>query len=202
MEPHDLLVISSWKDLQTKKNEPIPMWVKTSLDTAPIVVVRRAKTFANNIPVGVRGCKRRERFATYVSPQSVKILYRPSDLLQLGSEYLYLPQARVTFQKIQSLFDQKLNWGPAGSAGYEIASRQIIMNAESDFDIVIDPHKPLGIKEAQTLVEKMDFFPMYVDTQVKVSRGSFSLREWAKGKEVMLKSTNGPLLVNDPWSIG
>ncbi|MBB6450783.1 phosphoribosyl-dephospho-CoA transferase [Geomicrobium halophilum] len=199
-EPNNLLIISSWKDLQTSENEYIPQWVKDSLAVAPIVVVRRAKTFKENIPVGVRGFYRSQRFAAYISPNSVKACYQPNDVLEFGSKSLHLPQAKKILRELGLLFNDDMEWGPAGSAGYEMVSGEEVMTRRSDFDIVITPHKTLGVNEARILVQQLDSFPMYVDAQVMISQGAFSLREWARGEGVLLKTADGPRLVEDPWN--
>ncbi|MBP1970037.1 phosphoribosyl-dephospho-CoA transferase [Virgibacillus natechei] len=199
MKPHDLLLISSWGDLQTSDYEDIPEWVKTSLSTSPIVVVRWGTTSGVKIPVGIRGSNKAQRYAAYIMPTSVKAHYRPADLTKLGPEYLHLSEAKRTFKGLKSLFDDALEWGPAGSVGFEMVSGQKVTTLDSDFDIVITPQETLGIDEARTLLEKLSTFSMFIDAQVLLPVGAFSLREWAKGRGVLLKTANLPQLVDDPW---
>lgn len=199
MKPHDLLLISSWVELQTNDNEDIPEWVKTSLSISPIVVVRWGTTFGGKIPVGIRGSNKAQRFAAYIMPASVKTHYRPADLTKLGPEYLHLSEAKRTFKGLKLLFDDVLEWGPAGSVGFEMVSGQKVMTLDSDFDIVITPQETMGIDEALILVEKLNKFSMFIDAQVLLHVGTFSLREWAKGRGVLLKTADNPKLVDNPW---
>ncbi|GAB3051863.1 malonate decarboxylase holo-ACP synthase [Virgibacillus ainsalahensis] len=199
MKPHDLLVISSWKELQTG-NKDIPEWIKTSLDISPIVVVRWGGTIGEKIPVGVRGFTKSQRFATYIMPASVKTHYRPLDLTKLEPEYLHLPQVKKTFKDLKLLLNDVLEWGPAGSIGFEMVSGRKVTTLNSDFDIVITPQKPIGIDESRVLLEQFKNFPMFIDAQVILPVGAFSLREWARGKGVLLKTAVRPQLVEDPWA--
>src|SRR6266436_738111 len=75
---HDLLQILRGADLFCP--EPYPLWVKHSLEQAPLVVVRRAEPLDGMIPVGVRGSLRNQRFGAYLAPKSVLRQIAPEQL--------------------------------------------------------------------------------------------------------------------------
>jgi phosphoribosyl-dephospho-CoA transferase len=78
--PHDL-VQPGWI-AAVVADGVIPAWVRESLSRAPFVVVRRARSRADLLPVGVRGRARHERFAGWLPSHAVERRIRPEDLVR------------------------------------------------------------------------------------------------------------------------
>src|SRR5438046_337887 len=82
-KPHYLLELESISLRSTDGDllESTPAWVQKSLLETPFVVVRRATSADGMIPVGVRGSGREQRFAAFISSDTVKRIITPYDLL-------------------------------------------------------------------------------------------------------------------------
>ena len=72
---HDLLEIDAERFLQGQSS--VPAWVAESLRQTPFVVVRRGPVSEQEIPIGVRGAHRNERWAGGCHPRIVKGILTP-----------------------------------------------------------------------------------------------------------------------------
>ncbi|MFB4159260.1 malonate decarboxylase holo-ACP synthase [Geomicrobium sp. JSM 1781026] len=193
--PHDLLKINVIAFL--KEHTSAPLWVQSSLQQVPFVVVRRAET-TTAIPIGIRGSNRSERFATTVNPSVVIKRITPYELQSYPCQYLHLEKAKQTFIYVKKVL-QEYSWGPIGSVGFEIATRTNVMNEYSDFDIIIRC-KHMEVSKANDLLEQLNQALVYVDPIVETNGGWFSLREFAKGDGVLFKTSLGLELRQHPWA--
>ena len=198
--PHDLLRISSMKDLTDGE---APVWVSDSLARAPFVVVRRALPNKKLIPVGIRGEERNQRHASFLEEQKVLERITPEQLAQGKgwknySRYAELP-AIQSLDLVEELFDAyNLSWGPTGSVGFEIASGVATANKSSDLDIVI--RKPEGLSRAisKALITELKKAPCRIDVQVEMRHGAVALLEVARGgSPILMKRNEGPELVEN-----
>jgi phosphoribosyl-dephospho-CoA transferase len=216
---HDLLEISGLSDLVDgeKKNfkcgrtqadspeEQCPCWVERSLQEAPFVVVRRAESFDDLIPVGVRGPSRKQRFAVYLAPESVRDRITPEHLLA-GRGWLdnarreEIPALRVLPGIEKKLARFQLSYGPTGSIGFELASGLATTTFASDLDLLIRVPQRLPMSLAQELIAIFSTIPCRVDPQLETPRGAVALTEYANGQRpILLRESSGPVLVDDPW---
>jgi phosphoribosyl-dephospho-CoA transferase len=76
---HDLLEIDAERFLQAHSS--VPAWVADSLRQAPFVVVRRGPVSDQEIPIGIRGEHRNERWAGGCHPSLVNEILTPQTLL-------------------------------------------------------------------------------------------------------------------------
>ncbi|SEA36014.1 phosphoribosyl-dephospho-CoA transferase [Thalassobacillus cyri] len=203
IQPHDLIQLT---DAQNRMITPstIPGWVHESLKRSPYVVVRRAPIENGKVPIGVRGADRIQRFAAHVSIDAIEKHIRPEQLI---SKKEWKEDKRIDLKAFRSLDvvvkvlkDYQLEWGPAGSVGFELASGQPTVNEESDLDIVIRGNENLTLNNAQTIISELGKAPARIDPQVETEEGAFSLIEYSRGTNpIMLRTINGPILVNNPF---
>ena len=76
---HDLLEIDAERFLQAYST--VPAWVAESLRQTPFAVVRRGPVTDKEIPIGVRGAHRNERWAGGCHPSLVNEILTPQTLL-------------------------------------------------------------------------------------------------------------------------
>jgi phosphoribosyl-dephospho-CoA transferase len=182
----------------------VPAWVPASLARASWVVVRRARTPAGLIPVGVRGRARAERFATLVAPEAIAARVTPEDLAAARG-WRQLPRARWVgslhvLDAVDELFASLgLAWGPTGSVGFELATGLAAAGVASDLDVVIRAPEPLPLENAREIADHLKRLPTRVDAQLDTSGGAAALAEYARGGRVLLRTPDGPRLIHDPW---
>lgn len=207
---HDLLQISELSDLVYVGWELLPLstrlWVERSLQEAPFVVVRRANLFDGMIPVGVRGSLRKQRFAAYLAPESIRNRITPEQLTPVrgwlaNARAEEIPALKVLARLEEELPDFPLTYGPIGSIGFELASGLPIATSTSDLDLLIRATERVSMQLAQELVTIFSGSPCRVDAQLETPRGAVALTEYASGQRpLLLKQDDGPVLVDDPWT--
>ncbi|SAK62707.1 Phosphoribosyl-dephospho-CoA transferase [Caballeronia hypogeia] len=201
--PHDLLRLAPGAPPFTDA----PAWVAPALSRAPFVVVRRAPRSGDAIAVGVRGGVRSERFGAWLEPRWIGEVFTPENLRTRApdSARASLP-AFVLLRAVAPIIDAHgLDWGPAGSAGFELASATPAITPASDLDIVVRAPVPLPRDAASSLSDALSRAAQSADTridvQVETPDAAFSLAEFARaGVRVMLRHADGPRLAIDPWA--
>jgi phosphoribosyl-dephospho-CoA transferase len=200
---HDLLEIDARHFLDAHGGAP--RWVGESLRRAPFVVVRRGTIAAEEIPVGVRGMYRHERWAGICHPLWVRRVVTPMQLASPSSRAEAIPALRsLAFLKRSYWKEFDGLWGPVGSAGFELATGQHVLRQESDLDVVIYADRRLSLREAQSLRDCAAQLPAAVDIRVETPACGFSLLEYARGDSaaILLRTASGVLLGADPWNVG
>jgi phosphoribosyl-dephospho-CoA transferase len=155
VQTHDLLEIDAKQLILSQTSAP--QWVEEDLPKSPFVVVRRGPAMGQEIPIGVRGTERNQRWAAFCHPRLVKNILTPPQLLSRT-----IPTARadampalLAFNLLKDLWmDLVLPWGPGGSIGFELASRRHVAKPESDLDIVIHAERRLATHEAKSLCDR------------------------------------------------
>jgi phosphoribosyl-dephospho-CoA transferase len=97
-------------------------------------------------------------------------------------------------------------WGPTGSAGFELATGLPTITATSDLDLLIRAPRALSHEAAQALLAELQACASQagarIDAQLDTPAGGVSLIEWAANRvRTMVKSAQGPYLIADPWRI-
>jgi phosphoribosyl-dephospho-CoA transferase len=203
VRPHDLLRLAP----DTPPFADAPAWVAAALERAPFVVVRRAPRIGDDIAVGVRGAVRGERFGAWLAPRWIGRVLSPEDLRSRapGPARAALP-AFALLRAVSPLLDARdLDWGPAGSAGFELATALSTITPSSDLDIVVRAPAPVSRDDAAALFDALSQTARKegarIDVQVETPGAAFSLAEFARANpRVMLKHADGPRLVDDPWA--
>lgn len=194
--PHDLL----WLRDRASLHGITDAWVETLWHSGLPVVVRRDVN-GERIPVGVRGMRREQRAAGWVAAEAVVKRVTPEDLTDLN---LLLRSPFVSQQPVQAAIQLAQRrwpwaWGVTGSTGYALATEIPVLHAASDLDLTLrapEPLQPAQFAAWQALIEQL---PCRADTQVETPTGAFSLNEWLRDGQVLLKTNQGPRLVRDPW---
>ncbi|MEK4670609.1 malonate decarboxylase holo-ACP synthase [Paenibacillus alvei] len=202
IQPHDLIKVSDLSQLQWKEDNE---WVTASLRRAPFVVVRRAEQTSDYIPVGIRGEQRNQRQAALLHRNGIEEIITPYMLAEQKSWYSLDIQRRElpVLRSINKVAEIMANWqwGPTGSAGFEIATGYPALKATSDLDIVVHAPNPIDISEAEEVLEKLDSLPIRTDIQIETNNGAFLLREWINKRtdKIILRTQKEPELVSNPW---
>jgi phosphoribosyl-dephospho-CoA transferase len=200
---HDLLEIDA--NLFFSGNASAPEWVEEILRKSPFVVVRRGRATDQEIPIGVRGAGRNQRWPAFCHPTWVKTILTPPQLLTRTVPTLRAG-AIPALRALHVLKDRWRNvdhpWGPGGSVGFELATGSHAVKPESDLDIVIYAEGKITREQARSLYDLTVNLSAAVDIRVETLACSFSLTEYARGgsASILLRTPDGLELGNDPWS--
>jgi len=183
----------------------MPDWVEESLQQTPFVVVRRGEVTLQQIPIGIRGTQRNQRWATICHPELVrKILTPPQLLFQLPRTRANIKPALRSLQLLTNYWmDLEYPWGPGGSVGFELATHKQVVNQESDLDIVVYAEPRMTVAEATSLWLRTIDLPAVVDIRVETPVCGFALGEFVSQSPgpILLRSPDGFMFGQDPWSI-
>jgi phosphoribosyl-dephospho-CoA transferase len=155
----------------------------------------------------VRGRTRPERLAAFLAPIAVAARVSPEGLAAAqGWRHAFrarwLGAVRV-LDAVDELFTfLGLAWGPTGSVGFELATGVAVAGPASDVDVVVRVPEPWSLARARELANDLARLPLRVDTQLDTPGGAVALAEYARGARVLLRTPDGPKLVNDPWRHG
>jgi phosphoribosyl-dephospho-CoA transferase len=215
---HDLLEIDAERFLQSHSS--VPAWVAARLRQTPFVVVRRGPISDREIPIGVRGAHRNERWAGGCHPSLVNEILTPQTLLDRATAVAVAPAAtaqaaaalsRTTAMpalRTLSLLAERWKsldsvWGPGGSVGFELATGRHVVTPQSDLDVVLYAHRRMTVNEARLLRDSTQGLPAPVDIRVETPICGFSLVEYASRAPapILLRTASGALLGADPWEV-
>lgn len=206
--PHDLLRLR-----QLPHTDDEPAWLRDAWTRAPFAVVRRALAKDGLVAIGVRGATRAQRYGTWAASADIEQRIAPEHLVNEASlaslAPLTLGQDLPAFAALALLLRdatclRQFAWGPTGSTGFELATRQSTVNAASDLDLLIRTPQPLSLADAQCLVDELQHAALAagtrIDAQLETPAGGVALVEYAAGKaRVLARNEHGPQLVDDPW---
>lgn len=203
--PHDLLRLARLTPVEGE-----PAWVRPAFARAPFAVVRRAQAAPGFVAAGVRGASRDERFGTWIDVKDIESSASPESLLAVVPPPERAPLAAfvalAALRETPGALDD-FAWGPAGSAGFELAAQVPTLTESSDLDVLVRmPHRsdPATIRAlAASLAHAAQRAGTRVDAQVETPAGGVALAElaqWTHGKaRVLARASDGARLVADPW---
>jgi phosphoribosyl-dephospho-CoA transferase len=199
---HDLLEIDAKRLLASQPSAP--QWVEGELRKSPFAVVRRGPAPGQEIPIGVRGTGRNQRWAGFCHPKVVKSILTPPQLLGRTiptSRADAIPALRALNLLKDRWVDFVLPWGPGGSVGFELATGNYVAKPESDLDIVVYAKKRMTGEEAKSVYDRTMNLPAAIDIRVETPVCGFSLREFASQSlaAILLRAPSGIVLGKDPW---
>jgi phosphoribosyl-dephospho-CoA transferase len=203
--PHYLLAVDPKQLIESVyKYSSVPEWVEEQIRTTPFVVVRRGLAKGQEIPIGIRGKKRNQRWAASCHPKLVKSIITPSQLLTRPirtSRADATPALRTLDFLKDRWMDLDRPWGPQGSVGFELATGSHMATLRSDLDIVIYAENRMMADEANSLCARAINLPVTVDIRVETPACGFSLREFASESPaaILMRAPNGIMLGADPW---
>jgi phosphoribosyl-dephospho-CoA transferase len=200
---HDLLEIDANQLIDARASAP--QWVEECLRRSPFVVVRRGRVTDQEIPVGVRGAGRNQRWATFYHPKFVRSILAPPQLLRRTvpiSRASVIPAFRALNVLKDRWTDLDLPWGPGGSVGFELGTGALVANEQSDLDIVIYADTRMTVDEAKSLCAHTMELSAVADIRVETLVCGFSLQEFActSSPRILLRYAEGLRLGDDPWS--
>jgi phosphoribosyl-dephospho-CoA transferase len=197
LRPHDLIWLSSRDALEAITDE----WVDGIWHTGLPVVVRRDVDEHARIPVGVRGMRRDQRAAGWVKAENVVRTCSPEALVDplelLRSPFISQPPVQLALMLAQQRWPW--TWGVTGSTGYALATGIPVIHASSDLDLLIRAPERLSRESLGRWQDMLTDALCRADTQVETPVGAFALAEWLRDGKALLKTSQGPRLVSDPW---
>jgi phosphoribosyl-dephospho-CoA transferase len=205
--PHYLLAVDAKQLIESVyKYSSVPEWVEEHVRTTPFVVVRRDLATWHEIPIGVRGKERNQRWASFCHPKLVKRIITPSQLLTRPiptSRANATPALRTLDLLKERWMDLDHPWGPGGSIGFELATGRHVVKPESDLDIVIYAERRITADEAKSVCARAMDLPATVDIRVETPVFGFSLREFASESPaaILMRAPNKVMLGTDPWAM-
>jgi phosphoribosyl-dephospho-CoA transferase len=203
--PHDLVFLARPDGFEAAG--AWPGWLDAAwLERAPLVV-RRAQAAPGLVPVGARGLHRGERCAGFIEAASVVRRVTPGMLAQavlqdpgrIAASADRLPCLAALAELAPRLQALGLDWGPAGGAGFWLASALPSLHPASDLDLLVRAPQPPASGVFAALYDLQASSRCRIDIQIDTGHGGFALMEYARGARVLLKTAHGPLLVDDPW---
>jgi phosphoribosyl-dephospho-CoA transferase len=185
-------------------NESVPVSVRRELEETNFVVVRRGVITENWVPIGIRGHERSQRWAAWYPRYAIQEIVKPMDLLtqiDTVNDRDFSPPHRALRSLMKTWQWLTYPWGPAGSLGFEVATRRQTTTMRSDLDVVIYADEPLPRRDAQRLLAAADDLEVTVDIRIETPTCGFSLTEYATSptKKILLRTITGPILGDDPW---
>jgi phosphoribosyl-dephospho-CoA transferase len=200
---HDLLLLRS--GVVGSVAVAKPPWVSSSRAGNLWVVVRRANAPDGLVATGVRGIHRHQRWGGFVDLADVKQRLRPSQLFACMARptRLALPVLAALSWLERQLGGSKLDWGPVGSVGFELASGRQVITATSDLDLTLFAPTRFTQATARDLWSLMSAAPAKVDVRVETPYCGFSLEEFAREgtEQVLVRLPASRQLAADPWSL-
>jgi phosphoribosyl-dephospho-CoA transferase len=199
---HYLLEIDAKRLISSQASAP--QWVKEGLAKSPFVVVRRGVATRQEIPIGVRGTERNQRWPAFCHPKLVKSTFTPAQLLGRTiptSRADAIPAIRALNLLKKRWTDVALPWGPGGSVAFELATGNHVAKPESDLDIVVYAEVRITADEAKSICDSAINLPAAIDIRVETPVCGFSLREFASQSSaaILLRTPSGVVLGTDPW---
>ena len=205
--PHDLLFAGAPDGFVAAGARPDWLDDGAWLARAPLVV-RRDTLSAGRIPVGARGPLRKQRCAGTLAADAVVRCVTPEQLaaavmkgpaLDLRAAADRLPCIAALLGLAPRLHALDLAWGPAGGAGFWLASGLPVLRPDSDLDLLVRVPQPPPAATVTALAALQADAACRIDIQLDTGHAGFALGEYLRGGRVMLKTAGGPLLVADPW---
>ncbi|MCH4246587.1 MAG: malonate decarboxylase holo-ACP synthase [Acinetobacter populi] len=194
LQPHDLIWGLTCADLPVD----IPVWVSQVIERGDPVVMRRAITGSEKIPIGIRGAQRHQRYALEMSIYQIKKCIKPEQLCHVEYEqFPHLAERMQCLQQRMQVFPWK--WGYTGSMGFELATGYKTVTAQSDIDVLIRVPQYLSKIQALEIWYQLEQTALPLDVQLQTPYGGVALKEWIRAGKVLLKCNEGAVLVDNPW---
>lgn len=196
-QAHDLL----WGMPLGALPEQAPDWAWQAIATGQPVVVRRAVTDEDQVAMGIRGALRQQRFACTMPKTVIQRVVKPEQLIEVDAE-----QFPVIAEKVQPIAQvlqaTEWTWGITGSTGFELATGLHVTHANSDLDILIRMPNELSKADAKALWDALQQTSVRMDVQLQTPHGGVALADWANARhQVLLKRSQGAVLVDNPWMV-
>ncbi|MDF7639051.1 malonate decarboxylase holo-ACP synthase [Lactobacillus sp. ESL0791] len=203
LAPHTLLKLKSKTSLVD--SAALSIWASAMLAKAPYVIVRRGKQ-DKQVPVGIRGFLKNQRFASFIKFNEWSETITPAQALTFLPNVSPARMQLAAFKKLKEIFPllQKYEWGVSGSLQFEMVTGLQVVTSQSDIDIIMSCTKNITKDNANKLLKRLaEIRPgTHVDVQVVHGQNGFSLEEFVQHRsdKILVKTQNGPVLAEDPWN--
>lgn len=173
-----------------------PSWVHARVAAGIPVVVRRDQQHKQQVAIGIRGLKKSERYATWLSKDVITRIVKPEQIRTLTRCSSPVQQA---LNAVTQLLHEK-NWGITGSYAFQEVTGEQTVTSNSDLDLLLRLPTELTLDEGKHLYAQIQLLPVTVDVQIDTGRGGFTLADWVTSNgRVLLKTNQGPQLLANPW---
>lgn len=195
LQAHDLL----WGMTVDQLDGSAPIWAIEAMQAGHPVVVRRAITDSAMVAVGIRGKARHQRYATQMPKAAIIRCVSPEQVLNIDLQaFPHLQQRLVGIANVMEYF--AVQWGYAGSVGFELATGIRVVHAQSDIDLIMRMPNYVDKQLAHQMLIQLEETTEKVDVQLQTPHGGVALKEWARGSsKILLKSSHAAVLVENPW---
>lgn len=195
LQAHDLL----WGMTVDQLDGSAPIWAIEAMQAGHPVVVRRAITDSAMVAVGIRGKARHQRYATQMPKAAIIRCVSPEQLVNIDLQaFPHLQQRLVGIANVMEYF--AVQWGYAGSVGFELATGIRVVHAQSDIDLIMRMSNYVDKQLAYQMLIQLEETTEKVDVQLQTPHGGVALKEWARGSnKILLKSSHAAVLVENPW---
>ncbi|WP_392561477.1 malonate decarboxylase holo-ACP synthase [Orbus sturtevantii] len=197
---HDLLWIS--RDDALVIDGDLPEWFIQQDITLDPVVVRREALPVDWIPIGIRGITRSQRLAAKVRYADITKRITPEEVIR-DYQHNIKRSSFAALDALQCLIDINMawQWGVTGSTAYQLVTDRIVMNEQSDLDLLFRCPCAKNRDSFIQLSELLSSLPCKIDAQIETPQGAFALKEYVRDNNVMLKTPYGPIMTKNPWAI-
>lgn len=214
LETHTLVRIRGPRVLVVDSKSDPPDWAAESLRRAPWVVIRRAQLKGGLVPVGVRGERRHERLAAWLSPDDALECVTPRELISTRAwaraaaahaarhRTIAALAVRDPLERIMGEHGLEKLWGPGGSVGFELVTGEPTATPDSDLDLVVETGRSgLIAADALSLLKALAALPARVDVLLETPRGAIALSEYVRAScgsnrhSFVLRTPAGPRLI-------
>lgn len=182
-----------------------PEWVADALKPVPFAVVRRVAPIGSQIPVGIRGVERHQRWGGWIDLPGVTARWQPEDLIGRidsvpRSRQQAIPALQAVAGLVRVLDPTRWRWGPTGSVGFELVSGRPTARETSDLDLILRCDSPLDRTDARRIADCLQAMPVRCDMLLETPFGAVALLEYAGETEsVVVRTFDGPQVTRLPW---
>ncbi len=185
-----------------------PPWATPAwLAVAPVVVRRATLADPAQVPVGLRGSTRSKRCAARLSARDVVRVLKPEEIARSAAGRARVHESPLACLQALARLGPALDalplaWGVTGGVGFSLASGLDVLRPDSDLDLILRAPLATDADALRAAAQLLRNVAARVDAQVETPFGAFALQEWVRtGGPVLLKTSGGPILTDDAWSV-
>lgn len=177
-------------------HEEVPDWVKARPASRHHAVVRRMKTTAQTVAIGLRGKGRSERIAGFIKKADIEEIITPQSLVS-GLAHDRNSRFHDILTEIDAIVSPfGYEWGPTGSIGFELATGIPVTTHTSDLDMTVYVPSSPDYQVLVQLYEQLQQCSLRIDAQIEFGKmGAALLADMVKFKSgFLLRTSSGPLI--------
>jgi phosphoribosyl-dephospho-CoA transferase len=198
--PHDLVRLSPGHGAAIASHAP--SWVRASLARAPWAVVRNGHAADGQLPVGIRGTTRNQRWAASAERSAITAIRSPESIRHEASWAVSPDVAAVrTLRAITTSLDRDwTRWGPTGGVGFSLVTGWATVTQASDLDLLLRCQVRPARASLDALASLFARQEARIDCQVETPAGMAHLDDLRRDGPSVVRTPAGPRLCPDPWA--